>query len=118
MPVPLQCAGIGSWEALLDTGTAPEQRALLEQHLESCAACQARLDYSVELENPLLGLARRNGDPTAVPRDPTFDQVLERLQTYVLPFRPITSKGQICISCDLANSRASWECWEAIRYTK
>src|SRR5438093_10066681 len=80
MSVPQDCAGIECWQALLDASLPPDQRARCEQHLESCAVCQARLDRAEENRDALLTLARQVGDPTAAPADPTLTYVMERLR--------------------------------------
>jgi hypothetical protein len=79
MPEPLDCPGIESWQALFGGALSPQERERCERHLESCGACQARLDRFPESGDPVVELARRVGDVTVVPTDSTLVQVLERL---------------------------------------
>src|SRR5690242_16324907 len=79
MSAPLDCPGIESWQALLGDTVPPDLRTSYEQHLESCAACQERLDRAQDCATALRGLGWRAGDPTITPADPTLTQVLERL---------------------------------------
>src|SRR4051812_40798871 len=74
----LDCSAIESWEAVFD-GTLPrEQRERCERHLESCPACQARLDSADDLGG-LRGLVRTFGHPGAAPLDPILSRFLEHL---------------------------------------
>jgi serine/threonine protein kinase len=83
MAVPVDCPGIESWQALFD-GTIPsDQRELYERHLESCPACQERLDRDEEQRDSLRRLGRLVGDPTVASADPTLVQVLDRLHQEV-----------------------------------
>jgi hypothetical protein len=75
------------WRALIDDALSPDQREHCERHLESCAACQDRLHRAEECGEALRGLARRVGDPTLVPADPTLVEVLERLHGEAGPVR-------------------------------
>ena len=75
MPAPLDCPGIECWQALFGDTLPPEQRERCERHLESCPACQERLDRAEECGDACAGLARQVGDPTAAPADPTLDSV-------------------------------------------
>src|SRR5262249_40045129 len=59
---------------------SPDQRERCERHLESCPACQQRLDQADAGGDDLLTLIRQVGDATAAPADPTLAQVLERLR--------------------------------------
>jgi serine/threonine protein kinase len=79
MSAPLDCPRLDCWQALLATGLPAEERERYEQHLESCLACQERLDRAEEDRDPLSVLGRQVGDPTIAPADPTLAQVLERL---------------------------------------
>jgi serine/threonine protein kinase len=76
---PLDCPDVECWQLLLGDTVPPDQRASFERHLESCRACQERLDRAAELGETLRGLAREVGDPTLAPPDPTPARVLERL---------------------------------------
>jgi anti-sigma factor RsiW len=73
------CPPAESWQALFGGELPPDQRERCEQHLESCAACQARLDGDEGCGEEIRGLARRVGDPTAAPADPTLVQVVDRV---------------------------------------
>ena len=76
---PLDCPPIESWQALLDFTLPADQLERFEHHLQSCPACQERLDQIPEGEEELRRCARRFGDPTAVPADPTLFRFLERM---------------------------------------
>jgi hypothetical protein len=79
MPDLADCPQVECWEAVLDGTAPPDQRQDYEAHLESCPACQQRLDRAEEAGSPLRTLARRLGDPTATLGDPTLARFLERL---------------------------------------
>ena len=79
MLVSVDCPDLDHWEAIIDGTVPPEQRAVYEQHLESCAACQNRLCQAEQGEDDMLSLARQFGDPTAEPANSTLSAVLERL---------------------------------------
>jgi WD40 repeat protein len=79
MSVPLDCPGSECWEAFLAATLPPDHRERCERHLESCTACQERLDRAGQCADELLQLAREVGDPTVAPADPTLSEVLERL---------------------------------------
>jgi DNA-directed RNA polymerase subunit RPC12/RpoP len=80
MANPLDCPGSEGWQALRDGTLPPNQLALWEDHLEACPACRARLDEGAEGEDELRRRARRVGDPTVLPCDPTLAQFLERMR--------------------------------------
>ncbi len=79
MTAPLDCPGNDGWQQLFDLPVSPDQLERLERHVESCPACQQRLDWTDEGEAVLRRLAQRVGDPTTIPADPTLEQVQERL---------------------------------------
>lgn len=79
MSAPIECPKLESWQALLDDLASADERKRYEQHLECCAVCQHQLDRAEDAGDDLLQLARRLGDPTAAPTDPTLVQVLGRL---------------------------------------
>ncbi len=74
-------------QALLDGAIPPDQRERLERHLESCPACQSRLDRPEGCQEVLQRLDREVGDPTVAVVDPTLAQVLERLYEAKSPDR-------------------------------
>jgi len=80
MHAPLDCPGIECWQALFDNAVPPDHRERFEHHLESCPACQERLDRTEEDRDTLLTLIRQVGDPTLAAADPMLHQFLERLQ--------------------------------------
>src|SRR5262249_12283005 len=75
----LDCPGTECWQALFSGTFPPDQVELYERHLDSCPACQARLDQAEEYRDELRRLGRQVGDPTVVPADPTLAQVLRKL---------------------------------------
>jgi serine/threonine-protein kinase len=77
MPAPFDCPESTSWALLFAEALPPDQRERHERHLESCPACQARLDRTEADE--LLELARELGDPTVVPGDRTLAGVVDSL---------------------------------------
>jgi serine/threonine protein kinase len=87
MTAALDCPEPASWRALFDDDLSPEQRARYERHLESCPACQERLDQDGLCEDPLRQIVRRVGDPTATPDDPTLREFLGRLHEVTSPLR-------------------------------
>src|SRR5262245_47999220 len=93
MPAPPDCPGAEYWQALLADPLSPDEAERCERHLRSCPACQERLDRAEECRDQMLSLARRVGDPTAAPADPTLAEFLERLhggaaRSGVAPPRP------------------------------
>jgi len=93
MFTPLDCPDVECWQMLLGDTVPPGQREDFERHLESCPACQERLDRSAALGETLQGLARQVGDPTVGPLDRTLARVVERMQEIgspvaVLPVEP------------------------------
>jgi hypothetical protein len=75
----LECPEIDRWQVLLDSDPPPDQLERFEQHLEQCPACRVRLDLGSEHEEQLRRWARRVGDPTAGPADPTLSRFLQRM---------------------------------------
>jgi serine/threonine protein kinase len=87
MYAPLDCPELESWRALVAAALPPEEQERCERHLESCPVCRDHLDRTEGGGDDLLRLARRVGDPTAAPADPTLVQVLERLHETAGPER-------------------------------
>src|SRR5438034_6100412 len=85
MPAPLDCPGIACWRALFGGALPPDEQERCERHLESCAACQDRLDQTEECSDPLRRLVRRACGPTVVGIHPTLIQFLERLHEVQSP---------------------------------
>jgi serine/threonine protein kinase len=81
------CPQVECWQALFADTVPPDQRESYESHLESCPACQERLDRAEEEGNALRKLARRLGDPTTAVADPTLEQFLGRLHEEKPPDR-------------------------------
>jgi serine/threonine protein kinase len=81
MPAILECPTLEQWHNLFRGTLAAEERAQCERHLEVCPVCQRRLDHVEDFDDLLRGRARRAGDPTLNPLDPTLVQVLNRLQS-------------------------------------
>jgi LPXTG-motif cell wall-anchored protein len=67
------------WLALLGDTVPPDARQRYERHLESCPACQRRLDQAVGDADGLLPLVRAFATATAVAADPALAEVLGRL---------------------------------------
>jgi serine/threonine protein kinase len=80
MSAPLECPAVESWHTLLGADLPPEQWQRYERHLESCPACQERLDRAGESGDTLRQMGRELGDPTQVPDEPALMQVLDRLR--------------------------------------
>jgi hypothetical protein len=81
-----ECPEIAQLPALLGDDAAFEkwwQR--FEGHLDTCAACQGRLDCLDLDPGDVLRLARQVGDPSMVPADPTLIQVLKQMHQMRLP---------------------------------
>jgi serine/threonine protein kinase len=87
MPVPLDCPEFECWLTLDGGSVPPEQRTAYERHLETCPACQERLDRADRCGEALRRLARQLGDPTTAPPDRTLTQFLERLHEGQSPLR-------------------------------
>jgi serine/threonine-protein kinase len=88
MAAALDCPEMASWRALFDDALPPEERERYERHLESCPACQERLDQEELGEEVLRRMVRGVGDPPAVAADPTLSHFLERLREGQSPGRP------------------------------
>jgi serine/threonine protein kinase len=88
MPAFLDCPTTECWQALF-SGTCPRDLSeRYERHLESCPACQERLDRAEETAgDELQSLGRQVGDPTAVPTEPALARVLERLRVAKSPIQ-------------------------------
>jgi serine/threonine protein kinase len=86
------CPGSECWQALLAATLPPDQRERCERHIESCAACQARLAQTDEGSDMLLQMARQVGDPTQRPFEPALTEILERLREARSPVRPIATE--------------------------
>jgi serine/threonine protein kinase len=82
---PLICSATESWIELLDGDLSPDQWARYERHLETCTACQQRLDRVEALTAPLKRLGREVGDPTVAPRDHTLSHFLDRMREVKSP---------------------------------
>jgi WD40 repeat protein len=76
---PPDCPAPESWQALFRDAVPPEQRERYERHLESCAACQERLDHDEAGGDEIREVGRKVGDPTVAPADPTVVQVVDRV---------------------------------------
>jgi serine/threonine protein kinase len=92
MRPPRGCPEIDCWQALFGDGVPPDQRAGYERHLESCPACQDRLDLAEECEDELRRLGRRVGDPALRPADPTLVQFLDRMHGVTWADRPAAAE--------------------------
>ncbi len=79
MPRPLACPPADTWESLLDATLPPEQQEQLEGHLESCSACQERLDRGEGCGGDLLTRIRELRDLATEAADPTLARIVERL---------------------------------------
>lgn len=79
MTTTLDCPGLECWRRLFKGRVAPEERERYERHLESCPACQERLDQADGDSATFRRQGQRIGDPTLVPPDPTLVQALEQL---------------------------------------
>jgi serine/threonine protein kinase len=79
MSAPLDCPAVEGWQAVLDETVPPEQRERYERHLESCPACQARLDRAEGCDDTMRHFFRQAGSSGAEPADPTLEQLLERM---------------------------------------
>jgi serine/threonine protein kinase len=79
MSPPLTCPELERWQTVLDESTPAELREDYERHLESCAACQDRLDRARQRDDPLIELARKVGDQTGVTADPAIVRFLDRM---------------------------------------
>src|SRR4051794_28141344 len=88
MAARLECPEMACWQALFDDSLPPEQSERYERHLESCPACQDRLDRAEECGDRIRMLVRQVAGSTAMPADPTLVQFLERLHEETVPDRP------------------------------
>jgi serine/threonine protein kinase len=79
VPASNECPEIESWQALFRDPGHRDEWEHYEQHLESCTACQDRLDRAVELSGLVRRLGREVGDPTKTPDDPTLSRFLGQL---------------------------------------
>jgi serine/threonine protein kinase len=87
MPSPQGCPALESWQALFDDRLPAEEHEGYERHLESCAACQERLDRVREDEGAFRRLGRQVGDPSAGEADPALVGVRQRLRELIGPER-------------------------------
>jgi WD40 repeat protein/serine/threonine protein kinase len=75
----LDCPAANTWLVLLDESFPHDQQQLYEHHLETCSVCQDRLEQTDAIENALLELGRRVGDPTVRATDPRLTRFLHLL---------------------------------------
>jgi serine/threonine protein kinase len=85
MPAPVACPELERWQALFGGAVGPEQWPDYERHLESCPACQDRLEQAEGSGHPLLAVVRQIGDPATLPLDPTLICVLGKLHEMKCP---------------------------------
>jgi serine/threonine protein kinase len=86
MRAPIDCPTLEGWQALFGGLLPPDERERYERHLESCSQCQERLDRLDDLAEALQ-VARRAGDPTVNPPDPTLRQMVAQLHALKSPVR-------------------------------
>jgi serine/threonine protein kinase/predicted RNA-binding Zn-ribbon protein involved in translation (DUF1610 family) len=80
------CPDRDTWEVLLAQGPSPNVYEQLEQHIDSCPACQEFIERDAGPQDDLLQLARHVGDPTTVPEDVALSSVMERIRSSSDPF--------------------------------
>ena len=95
MAAPRDCPEIESLQALADDTAPAGMWERYEQHVESCRACQERLDQIGAGGDALQRIGRRIGDPTAVPDDPTLSEALRRLREVRSPITPAVPEGDL-----------------------
>jgi hypothetical protein len=78
------CPVASCWQALFNDELPPEQKQCYERHLQSCPDCQEHLDQCDDV-GETRDRARRLGDPTATPPDPTLLQILDELHGRKIP---------------------------------
>ncbi len=84
----LECPDVQGWQALFSGSLSSEERERYEKHLETCAACQERLDRADDERDGLLDIVRDVGKEASAPRDSTLIQVLDRLRHTPPPSQP------------------------------
>jgi serine/threonine protein kinase len=85
MPRPPDCPEGKRRQALDAASLPPDEWERYERHLESCPACQERLDREERCGEALARVARQVGDPTVAPPDPTLSEFLDRLHQGTAP---------------------------------
>jgi len=83
----LECPDADCWQALFGDTVPPGQREDYERHLESCPACQERLDRGETESTALLTLVRQVGDPSTTSVDPALSHALVELHDLAYPER-------------------------------
>src|SRR5262245_17568631 len=92
MPGEGRCPSAEELERLLDEELGAADRTVVEAHVETCVACQVRLDQLVAPTSPLVGRARAEGADDLAP-DPKLDEVfLARLQQIAFPSVPANTR--------------------------
>ena len=80
MPELVDCPELDSWQALFSDTATPQQREAYERHLETCPACQDRLDRADLCGEAMRTLIRRVANAAAAPGESTEDALLSRLR--------------------------------------
>ncbi len=118
MPPLLECPEIDCWQLLLDETAPSDQRERFERHLETCRACQERLDVAEVPEETLRRRGRRVGDPTIAPIEPALVQVMERLREATSSLRKRRGSQPTCISYALPGRRTYSALLAPTRYSR
>jgi serine/threonine protein kinase len=79
MTMPLACPEIADWHFSADGALSEERQQELEHHVESCPACQQRLDQAEPCGEAITKILRQAGDPTMRSSDWSLLQVMDRL---------------------------------------
>jgi eukaryotic-like serine/threonine-protein kinase len=80
MPDLVDCPELGSWPALFGNSATPKQREAYERHLETCPACQERLDRADLCGEAMRTLIRRVANAAPAPGKSAEDALLSRLR--------------------------------------
>ncbi len=73
------CPELERWHDLFADAFKPELREMFERHLESCSACQERLDRAAECDDSMRAMIRRVGNTAEASLESTHVSLVDRL---------------------------------------
>jgi serine/threonine protein kinase len=79
MTIPPGCPEIADWQLSPDGPVSEDRQQEFDRHLESCPACQERLDQAGACGESITKTLRQVGDPTVRSSDWPLLQVMDRL---------------------------------------
>ena len=128
-PRPISCPQPMVLERLLDGSLAPQEQSEIEHHLETCEACQARLDALAggdedlprQMQNlrkgpspdspglkRVIGALKDDLEPEMQATGPMVSTPRRPSASSIRPTRPATSASSVLIACKKCWGRGAW----------